>query len=1301
MERFSSRNIPLDGEADCIYPSKEEEEEKDEIDDDDSSSPGAGGEAGEAVSSQGKSRQVQLRHPKSKAGKGVHSKAIKVEFISSNLPSNLVDNLNSTGVNLISLLESFKIDSFGDSFNSGDSSCSLYASNPPLTYLNMRKIVNRFLSSSSRGASESASKLNRKEQQSVGSFERQNNLLNSQSPNQFEQQQQKELEVKKDEDEQVKSLVNTKSEEVPFGSERRAKKNFNDRKCGWKIQLPLNLPNSTLLTHYTNGAQSNVSSNIGYSFTDEASPSAESIGNKIFNPISLSPEGNLHPISTFPWNFNFISNSGEKENNVHPHHPHLHASSHFINNTSAPTSSPSAGSLVTFSTGSFVIPSELPTGNFFGKRTQGTRPGGITTAGVESIESNSLIQLTNNPQYPSSQLTFNSRAKQNEENVVNVTTKTLGKLNQINTSKNVNGKLNLVIFIENFYFTKHPLFSEEHTYASKLLVAYENYQNFIQQQRVKLICQKIDSVKISLANLKAKLTSNANYSSSSSSSSPPSPTSPKQLDASDTGKKSNKKSVRFSSDIEDDFYSSPNSPGEVKNLSKGTKSGQQPQRQPPSTGRKQANVNQLNINKDDEIDFTTLQGRITEYTIQLRHLYCERRSLLQQERNLLNQLIECWNEVENVRKRSQFVSTNVQLELETMKPDQSVVEEEGKLLNRKIDEEFQVELFYADHLQNEYLKEMKEWQKYKKMMKVKNSSSKGHKSSSQLVKESMREETSGGEEDENEDEDVDENDDEDVTDAGDGDEDEQGEGEDGEQVAASHGEFECETVPRKASASHTMSKHMNELLESVGVNDEKGQSNDKSIGQKVTWFMSQRHINCKPIEPSPEFTNRELLFQNIHSTTLLSDTRLPGEMIVSRINLSYANSILSLDTQCPSFEKKRRKDVLKRKYQIILTTRSSLRPSGQNGTKSAFNGQQVKRSSKGTILPFDGSFKVSFTRKEDETPHKQQQTKWTLEINDVTLDTPIHVTLDEFNSVPFVSTKGKQRNIFNGSIDILPEEWQRSLDTSLVSQVKFKWPANDEADSQVESIEGVITFKLFWDNLNEGNIEKLVTSKFNSTDSLTLNSVNQLNIYSMPSSITDASVEDLLIWKEKYASQLDPYDPDTIKILKFIQQKTQEELSKKKSSPKSSFPSQVSNIKHQHQHHHSTPTNLPVEALVELKNGKFANLTDELNKPRIKLLLARSSGIPSLKNVPIPLNEREIGSSLLNVLDDDLTNSSITSGSSKVLQSVKCNSIEGKRLKGILKLKQIREKLLMQSADRFGKPRVLSDLVHEQASDNL
>ena len=65
-----------------------------------------------------------------------NEKAIQVTSVKTDLPIEFLENLQSTGIHLTSLLDSLKIHSLDHSF--AINYCSLYSSNPPLTYTNMR-----------------------------------------------------------------------------------------------------------------------------------------------------------------------------------------------------------------------------------------------------------------------------------------------------------------------------------------------------------------------------------------------------------------------------------------------------------------------------------------------------------------------------------------------------------------------------------------------------------------------------------------------------------------------------------------------------------------------------------------------------------------------------------------------------------------------------------------------------------------------------------------------------------------------------------------------------------------------------------------------------------------------------------------------------------------------------------------------------------------------------------------------------------------------------------------------------------
>lgn len=699
----------------------------------------------------------------------------------------------------------------------------------------------------------------------------------------------------------------------------------------------------------------------------------------------------------------------------------------------------------------------------------------------------------------------------------------------------------LCVRMDSIVFAKHPLFSEEHTQAAILVHLYEDYEKLVTDDRIEAVTRKIESLKVSIGNLKKKVDSFYAFS---------------HQKQKESEKVKLKKSVHFSSEIMDEVSSNSDS----DSVSGTEKSTTKPSVTESSVENKLSPV-------EENFDLAAVEDRIIKYTLQIRHWYEERRNLLQHKRSLQNELISVWTEIQSIRTRCQFSATNVQLEVVSTQPESKMIIQEERVLSNKLNEETQIELIFFENLAKERARMMQ---------------------------------------------------------------------------GAPNPQVKQEKTIQSDADDETGDADTQQVSTEVKVLKD---TSDDEVGTGVSneGTDTKSSISVVPDLSTSELNDREAVFHRINSMTLLPDARLPGELVIESIQVKKVDSQVTSDRNCPSFERKRRKDVSRRNYQITM-----IKSSTSNKEKTG----RIK-SMKGQLQPQDGTFRVIFAK----------SCEWLVDVKDFTVQSPIQMTIDEMNSL----TRSK-RNIATGVITSLPEESHVSLETSLVSRIPFK--------STDEKYTGSIHVTLHWHNLNQLNLQK-ITQKLGDgkTTEPTITSL-------IPGDLVNATAQELIAWREAFLSRLDPHDSDTIEIVKFIETKIRSSGDIK--GPLIRDPS-------------VEDENNPLT----MRSGRFADIDQELQKPRFKLLIARSSGIPSLKNVAIPLHEREITRSLLNALDDDVDGDALVTRRGETLHSMKSNSIESQRMKAVAKLRQIKEKLLMQSADRFGRPRVLSDLVHEDTSDNL
>ena len=111
-------------------------------------------------------------------------------------------------------------------------------------------------------------------------------------------------------------------------------------------------------------------------------------------------------------------------------------------------------------------------------------------------------------------------------------------------------------------------------------------------------------------------------------------------------------------------------------------------------------------------------------------------------------------------------------------------------------------------------------------------------------------------------------------------------------------------------------------------------------------------------------------------------------------------------------------------------------------------------------------------------------------------------------------------------------------------------------------------------------------------------------------------------------------------------------------------------------------------------NLEFTSLEEALLNPRIQLLMMRNQGVIGLKNLPVPLNERDIPLSLLKHLDhkDDKDHSDSNQNSSQSLESRRENAV---------KLLENLRRNLSSPQDRMDRLQTVEDLVHEEESESV
>ena len=99
----------------------------------------------------------------------------------------------------------------------------------------------------------------------------------------------------------------------------------------------------------------------------------------------------------------------------------------------------------------------------------------------------------------------------------------------------------------------------------------------------------------------------------------------------------------------------------------------------------------------------------------------------------------------------------------------------------------------------------------------------------------------------------------------------------------------------------------------------------------------------------------------------------------------------------------------------------------------------------------------------------------------------------------------------------------------------------------------------------------------------------------------------------------------------------------------------------------------------------FCSLDEQLSHPRMRMLLMRSAGAPHLRNVAVPLNEREVPLSLLTTSEDYRRE-----------LGGNASGISGRKDRAIHIRDEIQEKLLLDSQSRGQRILTLQDLVHEE-----
>lgn len=175
------------------------------------------------------------------------------------------------------------------------------------------------------------------------------------------------------------------------------------------------------------------------------------------------------------------------------------------------------------------------------------------------------------------------------------------------------------------------------------------------------------------------------------------------------------------------------------------------------------------------------------------------------------------------------------------------------------------------------------------------------------------------------------------------------------------------------------------------------------------------------------------------------------------------------------------------------------------------------------------------------------------------------------------------------------------------------------------------------------------------------------------------TLEQIQEWKRENLSQLDPFDEDNIELLAAIEA-FEAAVEKSPGSGMKFYPRKV--VLGSDGAGYTIKSNQGLE---------FSSLEEEMNKPRNKMLILRSSGtVPHLKNIPVPLNEREVPLHLLNLN---------TPSSGNKFSGLR--GIEAKREKGISILSKLKDQLLLQSQGRYDRPRTLEDLVHEEESTSI
>lgn len=184
------------------------------------------------------------------------------------------------------------------------------------------------------------------------------------------------------------------------------------------------------------------------------------------------------------------------------------------------------------------------------------------------------------------------------------------------------------------------------------------------------------------------------------------------------------------------------------------------------------------------------------------------------------------------------------------------------------------------------------------------------------------------------------------------------------------------------------------------------------------------------------------------------------------------------------------------------------------------------------------------------------------------------------------------------------------------------------------------------------------------------------------------TLEQIQEWKRENLNQLDPFDEDNIELLAAIEA-YEAAMEKSPGSGMKFYPRKI--VLGSDGGGTSSGTSSGTGHTFRSNQGlEFCSLEEELNKPRNKMLILRSSGtVAHLKNIPVPLNEREVPLHLLN-LNTPCGNK--FSG---------LRGIEAKREKGISILSKLKDQLLLQSQGRYDRPRTLEDLVHEEESTSI